>query len=86
MFLAIAKQRNQIFALGPGALDITGIEPRNPVALAQAVELRAGPFVEWSESLYIDHCSIAFPFRARSSYQAPVITQHVITHVIVVAV
>ena len=33
--------------LGPGALGITGLEPMNPFALSQAVELRAGPFAGW---------------------------------------
>ena len=47
MFLAMAKKQSKILTLGPGALDITSLEPRIPVALAQAVELRAGPFAEW---------------------------------------
>ena len=32
---------------GPGTLDITGLEPRNPFPLAQMVELRAWPFAGW---------------------------------------
>ena len=28
---------------GPGALGITGLEPRHPFALAQGIELPAGP-------------------------------------------
>ena len=34
----------------PGALDITGLEPRNPFPLAQMVELRAWPFTGWSDT------------------------------------
>ena len=41
------KSEVNLLTLGPGALGITGSEPRNPVALAQAVELRAGSFAEW---------------------------------------
>ena len=33
-----------MLTLGPGALVITGLEPRHPFALAQGVELPAGPF------------------------------------------